>query len=96
MRIIAKKKIHVEGLWTLNGTYSAYAYAHVYAYKEWWQRRYHFGIQLYIPYIEKPFFDGEYSTNKRLKSVKVQLRAEMEQLRDRIERRYNRLIKLHK
>lgn len=96
MRIITKKKIRVDGLWTLNGKYSAYAYAHVYAYREWWQRRYHFDIQLYIPYIEEPFYNGEFSTNARLDSIKAQLRAEMEQLRDRVERRYNRYIKLHK
>ena len=96
MRIIFKKKIRVDGLWTLTGTYSAYAYAHVYAYKEWWQRRYHFDIQLYIPYIEKPFYNGEFSVNIRLDSIKVQLGAEMEQLKDMVERRYNRYIILHK
>lgn len=96
MRIITKKKIHLTGLWTYNGAYSADAWGHIYAYKEWCHRKWHFDIQLYIPYLKESFYDCERATNRRLNSVEVQLRAEMEQLRDKVERRYNRYIKLHK
>lgn len=53
MRIITKKKIHLTGLLTFNGTYSADAWGYVYAYKEWCHRKWHFDIQLYIPYLKE-------------------------------------------
>lgn len=96
IRIVATKKLPISGLKALNGTFNSVAYGYVLASKEWWQRKYEFFIQLYVPYLDKPFFDCEYCTNRILGSIRVQLQAETEQLRDKVERRYNRYIKIHK
>lgn len=43
--------------------------------------------------MEKPFYDGEYGTNVRLSSLEVEMRAEMEVIKDKFQRRLDRLIK---
>lgn len=42
---------------------------------------------------KEPFYDGEYGTNNRLSSLEVQMRAEMEVIKDKFQRRLDRLIK---
>lgn len=93
-RIVAKRKYHISDLWILSGRFSADAYGYVYAYKYWWQRRHHFEIKIYVPYLDDPFYNGELATNQYLGTVSVKIKAEMELERDKIERRYRRYIKL--
>ena len=93
-RIVVKRKYHISGLWNLSGRFSADAYGYVYAYKHWWQRRLHFEVKIYVPYIDDPYYDGEYATNRYLSTISVKIRAEMELKKDKVERRYRRYIKL--
>lgn len=50
-------------------------------------------IDVKVPYIDEPFYDGEYGTNCRLSSLEVQMRAEMEVIKDKFQRRLDRLVK---
>lgn len=94
-KLVVKREVPITNLVDFNGKFDAKAIGYVYAYKKWWQRRYHFCVKLYIPYIENPFYDCEHTTNGRLRSISIEFAAKMDEVKDRVKRRYSRFVKLH-
>ena len=95
-RLISKKVYKVERLWCYNRFYNANITGLLYLETRkflWWELSPILYIEVKVPYIEKPFYDGEYGTNVRLSSLEVEMRAEMEVIKDKFQRRLDRLIK---
>lgn len=95
-RLISKKVYKVERLWCYNRFYNANITGLLYLETRkflWWELSPILYIEVRVPYIEKPFYDGEYGTNVRLSSLEVEMRAEMEVIKDKFQRRLDRLIK---
>ena len=95
-RLISKKVYKVERLWCYNRFYNANITGLLYLETRkflWWELSPILYIEVRVPYIEKPFYDGEYGTNVLLSSLEVEMRAEMEVIKDKFQRRLDRLIK---
>lgn len=95
-RLLSKKVYKVERLWCYNRYYTANITGLLYVETRkflWWELSPILYIEVKVPYIDEPFYDGEYGTNNRLSSLEVQMRAEMEVVKDKFQRRLDRLIK---
>lgn len=92
-RIITKKEVPITNLVDFNGRFNSKAIGYVYAYKKWWQCRYRFCVKVYMPYLKEPFYDCEHTTNGRIYSIEIEFAAKMEEIKDKIERRYSRFLK---
>lgn len=95
-RLISKKVYKIEKLWCVNGYYSADITGLLYLETRkflWWNLSPVLYIEVKVPYIEKPFYDGEYGTNNRQSSYEVQMKAEMEVIKDKFQRRIDRIAK---
>lgn len=93
-RLLSKKVYDVKRLWCINGFYSADLTGLLYLETRkflWWNLSPILYIEVKVPYIYKPFYDGEFGTNRRLSSLEVQMRAEMEVIKDKFQRRLDRL-----
>ena len=96
IRLLCKKVYNVERLWCYRGYYTADITGLLYVKTRkflWWELSPILYIEVKVPYIDEPFYDGEYCTNNRLSSLEVQMRAEMEVIKDKFQRRLDRLIK---
>lgn len=87
-RLIYTKKWKVE-LWSL-GTYNAYIYGRVYFIKHLFFKPY-FKIKITAPFIHRPFYDGEYACNRKLKTLAESCRIELEIVEEKFKRRLKRL-----
>lgn len=95
-RLIQKKVWRVKSLWCLNGWYEADMTGLLYIVQHkflWWKTKPYLEYNVFVPYIDKPFYDGEFATNRILSSLEVNIRAEMEVLKDRYQRRLDRYLK---
>lgn len=95
-RLIAKKVYNVERLWCYNRFYTANITGLLYLETRkflWWDLPPILYIEVRVSYIDKPYYDGEYGTNTRLSSLEVEMRAEMEVIKDKFQRRLDRFIK---
>lgn len=95
-KLISKKVYKVGRLWCYNRYYDANITGLLYLKTRkflWWELPPILYIEVKVPYIDEPFYDGEYGTNNRLSSLEVQMRAEMEVVKDKFQRRLDRLIK---
>lgn len=95
-RLLSKKVYKIEKLWCVNGYYSVDITGLLYLETRkflWWNLSPVLYIEVKVPYIEKPFYDGEYGTNKRLSSYEVQMMAEMEVIKDKFQRKIDRIAK---
>lgn len=95
-RLLCKKVYKVERLWCYSRFYTANITGLLYLKTRkflWWNLSPVLYIEVKVPYIDDPYYDGEYGTNNRLSSLEVQMRAEMEIAKDKFQRRLNRLIK---
>lgn len=96
IRLLCKKVYKVERLWYYRGYYTANITGLLYVKTRkflWWELSPILYIEVKVPYIDEPFYDGEYCTNNRLSTLEVQMRAEMEVVKDKFQRRLDRLIK---
>lgn len=96
IRLLCKKVYKVERLWCYRGYYTANITGLLYVKTRkflWLELSPILYIEVKVPYIDEPFYDGEYCTNNRLSSLEVQMRAEMEVVKDKFQRRLDRLIK---
>lgn len=85
-------KREVPDCWSLD-TYTSTIYGYLYRVTRkflWWELKPYFYCKVRVPYIKKPFYDGEYSTNRRLQSISEEVMAELELERSKCE---NKLIK---
>lgn len=97
--IVFKKEVKVENLWCLLGTYDAKLVGHIRLVERkflWWKLKPCLEIYIYTPYLNDPMYDGEYSTNRILGGAEIQLRAILEEEKDKIQRRLDRLLKRSK
>lgn len=95
-RLIQKKVWRVKKLWCLNGWYEADMTGLLYIVQHkflWWKTKPYLEYDIFVPYIAEPYYNGEYATNERLSSLEVNMRAEMESLKERVQRRLDRLLK---
>jgi hypothetical protein len=95
-KLISKKVYKVEHLWCYKRYYDANITGLLYLKTRkflWWDLKPILYIDVKVPYIDEPFYDGEYGTNRRLSSLEVQMRAEMEVIKDKFQRRLDRLVK---
>ena len=95
-KLISKKVYKVERLWCYKRYYDANITGLLYLKTRkflWWDLKPILYIDVKVPYIDEPFYDGEYGTNRRLSSLEVQMRAEMEVIKDKFQRRLDRLVK---
>ena len=95
-KLISKKVYNVERLWCYKRYYDANITGLLYLKTRkflWWDLKPILYIEVKVPYIDEPFYDGEYGTNRRLSSLEVQMRAEMEVIKDKFQRRLDRLVK---
>ncbi len=95
-RLLSKKVYKVERLWCYNRFYTANITGLLYLETRkflWWNLSPLLYIEVRVPYLNKPYYDGEYGTNNRLSSLEVQMRAEMEIIKDKFQRRLDRFIK---
>ena len=95
-RLLSKKVYKVERLWCYSRFYTANITGLLYLKTRkflWWNLSPVLYIEEKVPYIDDPYYDGEYGTNNHLSSLEVQMRAEMEIVKDKFQRRLNRLIK---
>ena len=95
-RLLCKKVYKVERIWSYSRYYTATITGLLYVETRkflWWELPPILYIEVKVPYIDEPFYDGEYGTNNRLSSLEVQMRAEMEVVKDKFQRRLDRLIK---
>lgn len=95
-KLICKKVYKVERLWCYKRYYDANITGLLYLKTRkflWWDLKPILYIDVKVPYIDEPFYDGEYGTNCRLSSLEVQMRAEMEVIKDKFQRRLDRLVK---
>ena len=96
-KLIQKKVLRLKGLWCLNGSYDADMIGLLYIVQHkflWWMTKPHLEYDVFVPYIDKPYFDGEYATNRRLSSLEVNMRAEMEAIKDRVQIKLDRYLKM--
>ena len=95
-RIVYKTEIEVSGLWTILGTYSTKVTGYIKLIERkflWWKLKPCLEIYIYTPYLKSPTYDGEYSTNRMLGAVEVRMRAVLEEKKDAIQRKLDRLLK---
>lgn len=95
-KLISKKVYKVERLWCYKRYYDTNITGLLYLETRkflWWDLKPVLYIDVKVPYIDEPFYDGEYGTNRRLSSLEVQMRAEMEVIKDKFQRRLDRLVK---
>lgn len=95
-RIIYTKVYNVPDLWCGNGTYSAKITGNIYLNLPkflWWELKPYLTIRIFTPYLKKPFYDGEHTTNKYLKQLELQMLSDLELQKDKIQRRLDKLYK---
>ena len=95
-RLLCKKVYKVERLWCYSRFYDSKITGLLYVETRkflWWDLPPILYIEVRVPYIDKPFYDGEHGTNTRLSSLEVEMRAEMEVIKDKFQRRLDRFIK---
>ena len=56
----------------------------------WWKLKPRIYIKIYVPYINRPYYDGEYNTNDKLNCAKVQLKAILREHIDKLQRKLDR------
>lgn len=95
-RIIYTKVYNVHDLWCGNGIYSAKITGNIYLNLPkflWWELKPYLTIRIFTPYLKKPFYDGEHTTNKYLKQLELQMLSDLELQKDKIQRRLDKLYK---
>lgn len=95
-KLISKKVYKVKRLWCYKRYYDVNITGLLYLKTRkflWWDLKPILYIEVKVPYFDEPFYDGEYVTNRRLSCLEVQMRAEMEVIKDKFQRRLDRLVK---
>lgn len=85
-------KREVPDCWSMV-TYKATIYGYLYMVTRkflWWELKPYFYSKVRVPYIKKPFYDGEYATNRVLQTIGNEIMAELEVERSKYQ---NKLIK---
>lgn len=98
-RLLCKKVYKVENLWCSNGCYEAEITELLYVKTRkflWWDLSPILYIEVKVPYIDNPYYIGEHGTNTRLRISEVEMRVEMEVIKDKFQRRLDRIIKRKK
>lgn len=92
--IVYSKEVKVGNLWCLLGSYSTELVGHIRLVERkflWWELKPCLEIHIYTPYLKKPYYDGEYTTNRVLGAAEIRLRAILEKEKDRIQRKIDRI-----